>query len=130
MKHGFKILIHKDIPDEHMKDAIRITNDFMYQAISENGYKVGRRSCQFYARGVLGYSVPQKDPKITFKRLVKNRRIFGVVPIDLLEAVDGKPLPLDDCMCTDHRGGVRVRLIDGFNEDDYRLYYEEGDIKG
>lgn len=130
MKIGYRILIHKSIPQEWMNYALKACDRFKQLADSEEGWKTRRDSCAFYRRGVLGYSLPYIDPVITFKRLVKNRRIFGVVPIQMLERKDGEPLELDRCMCGVHRGGVRVNLKGGFIENDYNLYIENGDIKG
>lgn len=129
-KKGYRILIHKDVPTEWMEQATKECQYFQDLADSERGWKEGRESHAFYRRGAFGYSVPSRDPVITFKRLVKNRRIFGVVPINILESKTGESLQLDGCMCASHRGGVPVNIIGGFVEDDYVLYAESGDIKG
>ena len=130
VKTGYRILIHKDIPNEWMEYATQACERFRKLAESPDGYKCRRDSAAFYRRGILGYSLPSIDPKITFKRLVKNRPIFGAVPISLLETTSGEVPELDRCMCAIHRGGVRVRLINGFIEGDYDMYDEKGEIKG
>lgn len=65
-------------------------------------------------------------------RMCKNRRIFGILPISLLETKDGSKL--EDistmCMCEGHSGGQKVKLKTGFNEDEYVTLYEIGEIKG
>jgi hypothetical protein len=129
-KTGYRLLIHRDIPEDCAEYVKRACEHFLSQADTLDGWKCRRISRAFYRRGILGFSLPPIEPKITIRRLVKNRRIFGVVPIDILEKVDGTPLELDRCMCAKHRGGTKVRIKGGFKEEDYDLYREVGDIRG
>lgn len=127
MKHGFRLIYHKDIAKEDISYCL----EFLSKKIKDfqNGYGCRRLSGAFFRRGVLGLTI-DKDCKYTFKRLCKHRRIFGIVPIRLLKRVDMQPIELNNCMCAMHRGGQRVKLIYGFIESDYIIFYEEGEIKG
>lgn len=139
MKNGIKILIHNNI-DEHDKNEIE---KWLYNWIVnkyDNGivnYKIGySNSSSFYRRGILGFSLfndsehPLKN-KYFFKRLTKNRRIFGVIPIN--ELIDKNTNQIPDtnmCMCAIHLGGIKVKLKKDFNENDYSIFFQIGEIRG
>lgn len=128
MKMGFRIVYHKSICLNEIQEFLEKEKKHF---CSPSSYKVGySHSSSFYRRGVFGFTVDEQTLKYTFRRLVKNRRIFGVVPIILLERVDGKELELKQCMCGEHRGGQKVKIKGGFREGDFVTYFEKGEIKG
>lgn len=140
-KLGFRLSIHKDVP----QDLVTACEKFLHQIIShplEERYFCRRHSSRaFYRRGFLGMTIGlgedgvmrmdyRKDAKLVFRRISRGRRIYAIMPIDQLERIDGQPIDLDNCVCADHRGGQRVRIKGGFQEDDFRTYYEIGQIRG
>lgn len=132
MNRGFRILIHKDV--EKTDWVMKFLEDQKKLFRSERSYKRGYGP-SFYNRGVFGLGFGEKGScsgpiLYTFRRVVRNRRIFGVVPVKILERKDGEPVELDQCMCPQHRGGQKVCLKGGFNEDDYEVWFETGEIKG
>lgn len=131
MKRGFQILLHKDIPAKYIDAAKAECDRFIVIASSEKGYRTGgQNSSSFYQRGILGREVSNTERSIVFRRLVKNRRVFGIVPVSSLVNQDGSDVKLEHCMCSYHDGGKRVRFKDGFKQQDFVQYYETGDIKG
>lgn len=131
MKRGFRVLIHKRVPNEYADAAVYACQNFVTMGESEKSYRRrGQSSRSFYQRGILGLEIQNTNRKLVFRRLVKNRRIFGVVPVEELEMLDGSPVNNTGCMCSHDNGGKRVRLKNGFNEQDFTLYYETGEIKG
>lgn len=131
MKRGFRVLMHKRIPTEYIDAAMAACQNFVTLGESEKGYRTGGQSSHsFFKRGIMGLEVKDTDRKLVFRRLVKSRRIFGVVPVEELEQLDGTPIVNAGCICSYHSGGKRVRFKNGFNEQDFTLYYETGDIKG
>lgn len=132
MKHGFRIVYHNSItPDAEL---ISFLEKQKAQFCSDDSYKCRQDSGAFYRRGLFGLGLNANfkwngDIVYTFKRLSKNRRIFGLVPISELIA-KSPPLKLDQCMCAVHRGGQRVILRTPYDEQNYVTFYETGDIKG
>jgi hypothetical protein len=131
MKRGYRILLHKDIPEELLEEAQESCDNFIALANSPDGYKCRHDSYAFYRRGIFGLIVNHKNRILTFKRLSGKRRIFGVIPVNQLEAKDGGEIDSDQkCICGVHLGGTRVNIKGGFQERDYHFYYETGEIKG
>ncbi len=133
MKTGFEILYSKSIPEEDINWimiwlADKVKNHFW----TTDGYKTGRRSKRFYSRGILGLQIWNNGNRTNyyFRRLVKNRRVFGVVHINELEDITGKVVTNDECMCTLHDGGKRVRLIKGFDYENFNFFCRIGEIRG
>ena len=134
MKYGFKICFHKSI--SYNKELKEFLDGKVEHFTSEESYKCRRKSGAFYRRGIFGFSLSdkfkspssQEEIKYTFKRLSRNRRVFGVVPIDQLKSEN--KLDLNQCMCAEHRGGQRVNLIVPYNDNNYITYFETGTIKG
>jgi len=125
---GYRILVHRSIPEEDLPEIYKFLKDWIKNT-NEHGY--GRRlvSSAYYRRGVLGLTFIKN--KYTFRRLVKNRRIFGVLPLTMLEHKDPtQTIKLKQCMCAEHLGGTPVNIIGGFKEEDYDIFYETGYIKG
>lgn len=130
MKYGFRIVYHKDIPLEDLGIIKSWLEDKVVMFTSEKSYKVGyNNSHSFYRRGIFGLLLNKPKNKYTFRRLSKNRRIFGIVPIDKLQGIK-EEISLNMCMCADHLGGIRVKLKKKFNENDWITFYETGEIKG
>ena len=133
MKFGFRITYHKSIP--YSKELLYFLESQKTQFCSPDSYKCRTDSGAFFRRGLLGLAVGSdfqinQNPVIyTFKRLSRNRRVFGLVPISLL-VPKNPPINLEQCMCAIHRGGQRVNLAVPYNESDYETYFETGNIKG
>lgn len=134
MKFGFRITYHKSIPQS--QNLLDFLEEWKNRFCSPESYKCRTDSGAFFRRGLLGLAVGPNfetnhdDPIIyTFKRLSRNRRVFGLVPISLL-VPKNPPIDLEQCMCAIHRGGQRVNLAVPYNENDYQTYFEIGDIKG
>jgi len=123
MKHSFKIVYHKSIPFEEIKGFLEGKKEHF---LSPGSYKTGGWGhLSFYRRGIFGLSLQGcRYSSQTFKRLVANKRIFGVIPVTMLERKDGKKLETDGCMCAIHRGGQRVNIIGGFKPEDYKTFYD------
>jgi hypothetical protein len=136
---GFRLVYHPDIPKNIAEKVLLIEKERMIQ-----GYGCRRESLAFYRRGILGKviksnvdsrggfnSVYQVEPdeSITFRRLCKNRRVFGLVPVRLLDSKGGE-FDLNQCMCAMHLGGQKCVVRGGFNEKDYIHYFTTGKIKG
>ncbi len=128
MNFGFRLLIHKNLSETEKNEAKKV---FKYVFINTNGnYGCRHESGAFWRRGILGRTgFSKKEPNITIRRMSNNRRIFAALPIDMLEGKNS-PIKLDMCGCAIHRGGQKVRLKQPFNESDYEIYYEIGQIKG
>jgi len=60
-----------------------------------------------FGRNLLGFRI--NDTNLTFRRLSKSTRIFGVVRIDTLEPADGSGVIPEGCVCRHCIGGTRVR---------------------
>lgn len=126
MKQGYMVVLHKNIPPELVDEAKVLCEDFIN--IAKDGYGTGYRA-SYFRRGVFG--MMSKSKKLTLRRLSKNRRIFGAVPIDMVVNKDGSPVNLDLCMCPSHLGGTKVKMSDGpFKEENYDIVYATGEIKG
>ena len=129
MKMGFRLVYHKEIPKKDLKYVLEYLEAQRLQFSSKQSYKVGyTNSHSHYRQGIMGLRLLE-NYSYTFKRLVKNRRIFGVVPVSLLEGKN-EQLRLDGCICSLHGGGQKVKLKTPFNESDWITYCELGDIKG
>jgi hypothetical protein len=140
MKFGFRISIHKDVPPDLMNEAIEACEDFKKLALSgprtgegygkdwvaPASYASGYRD-NYYRRNKLGRNL--KSGKLTLRRVSKRRRIFAVVPINLLEWQSGGDIKGQ--YINYPVGEERVRMKSGgYKEEDYNIYYETGDIKG
>lgn len=130
MKRGFRLVLHKDIPEADRKLCLDyLQNDILPWFSSDDSYKCRAESGAFFRRGKLGLTLGEGD-KYAFRRLVKNRRIFGIMPVDKLERKDGEPIEVRQCMCGIHRAGQMVNIVGGFNESDFEVIHEVGEIKG
>lgn len=137
MKAGYKVLIHKDIKDDDLQMVLEYCKANWSPVDGKpRDYRVGFTcSRSFWRRGIAGKCINwqmrgnEGDP-IVFRRLCKNRRVFGAIPVRLLEKLDGSDLVYEGCHCAEHFGGTRVRIKGGFNEADFDVLYEVGEIKG
>ena len=137
MKQGYRILVHRDISKEDMPLVIKECQKWNPKSGIPISYGTGwitKRS--WYRRGVVGKQVgfwanaPETSEVIVIRRLVKNKRIFGAIPLRLLETLEGGDVKFNDCKCGICNGGQKCRIKNGFVEDDYDLFCELGDIKG
>lgn len=126
MKHGFKLVIHKNLSPNEKQLAKDIFN--IKFILTKGNYSCRHDSGAYFRRGILGWC--PDGQQFTVRRVTKKRRIFAAVPLELLERKDGEPIELEQCICAIHKGGQRVKFKCGFNEIDYETFYEVGDIKG
>ena len=130
MNRGYRVVYHKTIPETDIHTVVEYINTKIIPWFSsENSYKSRRDSGAYFRRGNFGLILDEKDNKYVFRRLSKNRRIFGVLPITLLEGKHSK-IEIKQCMCGLHRAGQKVRIVGGFRESDWIKIYEEGSITG
>lgn len=130
MNFGFRLCYYKEIPQEDVGKCLKYLHEIEGLFNTEESYKVGySKSGSLFRRGNFGVIVDEPENKYCFRRLIKNRRIFGVVPISLLEGKNG-PINLKQCSCGEHRAGQKVKLKIRFNENDYITVFEVGKIKG
>lgn len=140
MKNGIKIVIHNSIKDDIKKEVEKWLLQWLIAKINTKegivNYKIGySNSSSFYRRGILGlslfntYNSPLKK-KYFFRRLTKSRRIFGVVPISEIISKDNSNIDLNQCMCAIHLGGTKVKLKKTYDDNDYSIFFQIGDIKG
>jgi len=140
-KLGYRLLIHNSIPEDVREKCREWLHKNILSRPRGEEFKSRRESCAFYRRGRLGLSLDIRDDgelwacnkvtaRFTFRRVSNNRRIYAIMPIDLLERIDGKPVDMNTCICGYHRGGQRVRIKGEFFEEDFEVFAEVGDIKG
>lgn len=129
MNRGYRLTIHKSIPHADRERLLKYLDGTIEWFNSSESYKCRKESDAYLRRGKLGIVV-DKEEKYVFRRLVKGRRIFGIMPVSLLERKDGEPINMNQCMCAIHRGGQMVNIVGGFSEDDFETIYETGLIKG
>jgi len=126
MKHGFRLLLHTGLTPEQRDRARHI---FVTRFIQTNGrYGTGGwDSGSYWRRGQLGYpSKSDGDYDMVIRRMSKKRRIFAAIPRELADK--DNEIDWNQCMCSMHLAGTKVSIE--FNENDYDLYYETGEIKG
>lgn len=135
MKRGYEIQVQADLPSDLKSEATRWAQEW------GEGYKdgygfgevggSGRKT--YYNRGVFGVwldenkSFAPNDSGLVFRRISRNRRIFGIVHVDTLERIDGEAIKIAQCMCPQHRGGQKVRFKD---RPVMETVFTWGDIKG
>jgi hypothetical protein len=138
MNYGFRIAIHKDVPGDLMEEARKRCDSFLKLAshrekrygetwVRPGSYASGYLP-SFYNRGIIGFVFA--DKKLTFRRISKNRRIFAVVPIDMVKNKDGSELDLHYCVCPCCVNGMKKVTMKPYDEKDYNTFIEVGDIKG
>lgn len=107
--------IQADITGDELKVCIDHIDEFVKSLrVDENGRfswshltHGGHRGIPL-KRNVLGYPVSKKYD-LVFRRISKNKKIFGIVRIgELASLIDGSPLKLDGCLCVNCNGGTRV----------------------
>ncbi len=143
MKYGIRVVIHKDISKELLDEANEMCDYFVKLTCRGHIYKssiTGKWTQKnkgygnggwksYWKRKVFGLLSQSK--KLVFRRLSNNRRIFGVVPLELLRDMDNTIINIKRCVCPIHLGGIKVTMLDGpYDEQNYNMYCEFGDIKG
>lgn len=136
MKQGFEVQVQSDLPSALKIEAVKWATAWG-ETHKETGYGLGKVAGSdrktYFNRGSFGMwlddipNFPFKDSQLVFRRISRNRRIFGVVRVDTLERVDGEPIKIDQCMCPQHRGGQRVRFRE---RPQMETVFTWGDIKG
>ena len=133
MKYGFRLLLHKNLSDKQKEEAKRL---FDLHFLSTNGkYGTGGQSSHSYwRRGILGKPVATSQDKnkrynydMVIRRMSKRRRIFAAIRRELVDTFNPN-VEWDQCMCSLHLGGTKVHVP--LIEEDYDLYFEDGEIKG
>lgn len=135
MKQGYEIQVQTDLPQ-----PLKIEATQWAQTWGENhkdGYGLGdvggSNRKTYYNRGAFGIwldgekSFTPDDSGLVFRRISRNRRVFGVVHVDTLERIDGEEIKIAQCMCPQHRGGQKVRFKERPAMD---TVFTWGDIKG
>lgn len=135
MKTGYRILIQSDLDENSKKIAIEYCNDFFNKVGSQCSFKnagyrrkTGGGHCSWFKRNTLGH-VFDKNKSLVFRRISKNKRIFGVVKLQELVLKENKQ-EIDitkscNCpYCTD----FRVEFKNNIPEMDF--YFEFGEISG
>lgn len=145
MKKGLEIRIQKDISKE---DKVKIKKwlniHFLSNVLSNdcqwNHLTRGGHGGWGLKRGTLGYMFDKmyreefpggyEDGKYTFRRISRNKRIFGVVKLEDLEFIDE---PYDQkknaCICSQCNGDKRVKMnLD--NNEDFETYCTIGETEG
>lgn len=137
MKLGYEIQVQADIPGDLKVEAIKFAQQWGED--HKGGYGLGKVSGSdrrtYYNRGsfgrLLGHGWNGEDEFIdsglVFRRISRNRRVFGIVHMDTLERVDGEPILIEQCMCPQHRGGQRVRFRE---RPQMETVFTWGDVKG
>lgn len=144
---GYRTCIHNSLIGSEYEQRCREECDFFTElacrgwSYNDRGKWLQRQKSygsgykpNWYRRGVLGHvlRINQIEIPVTFKRLSKNRRIFGCVPIDLLVDLDGNPITMENkgCRCPEHAGATRCRMIEPYDETNYTTISEGGFLKG
>jgi len=118
MREGYEIQIQSDLPRDVKAEATRWA--LQWGEAHKDGYGAGKTATSerrtYFNRGVLGATLDDlpsfafDDSNLVFRRISRNRRVFGIVHINTMERIDGEPILLDQCRCPQHRGGQRVRF--------------------
>lgn len=125
---GFRVVIHGSIQGDALSRAKELCDQFIGLANGWTSYGQRHDSAAFYRRGNFG--LYDEEFQLVFRRLHNSKRIFGVVPLSLIESVTDIPINLKQCMCAIHRGGQKVRLVTPYSDDDFNIVYEKGLIDG
>lgn len=138
MKKGYRIEIQSDLDEYQQELAKKKADWFIEQVTKNNGQwnhltRGGHPNGLPLQRGVFGYSIRGERnssevnyTELVFRRISRNRRIFGIVTPDRLRTKQGEKVNLNQCICKRHLGGERVDML----ETDTYIYHEEGEIKG
>ena len=139
MKSGFSLVYHQDVAKDVAVEILKSMIGYMLDGYNK---RCGGGRTSPYRRGVLGTMYKpdggaanhtrklKLNETITFRRLSKNRRVFGLVPVRLLETKDGAAVDTDGCFCPTCLGSQQCRLREGFKEDEFIHYSTIGEIKG
>lgn len=128
MKFGFRLVLHKDIKQEDRGVCLKFLRDMLVRFASPGSYKVGhfnRRS--WFSRHAYGLGVTiDSEVRYVFRRLSSKRRVFGIVPIEMIERKDGEEFtPYKWWPAT-----ARFRSKVSYRNQDYETFAEVGEIKG
>ena len=135
MKEGYEIQVQADLSTTLKVEATRWARE--WGEVHKTGYGAGKTATSdrrtYFNRGILGVTLDDmpsfafNDSSLVFRRISRNRRIFGVVHVDTLERTDGEPILIAQCRCPQHRGGQKVR----FNtRPEMESVFTWGEIKG
>ena len=135
MKQGYEICVQTDLSPLLKIEAIKWAQTWGNN--HKDGYGLGK-TCgsgrrTYYNRGSFGIWLDEENSFtptnscLVFRRISRNRRIFGVVHVDTLERTDGSVIEIAQCRCPQHRGGQRVRFKE---RPIMETVFTWGDIKG
>ncbi len=136
MKEGYEIQVQSDLPSNVKEEAIRWAR--VWGENHKTGYGVGKTTSSnqktYFNRGSFGIWLNDKgwgfaieNSNLVFRRISRNRRVFAIVCVDVLERTDGQPIKIDQCACPQHRGGQKVRFK---TRPEMETVFTWGDIKG
>lgn len=148
MKNGYRLVYHKSISGEDKRNAEEFLLDFIEKVNKEGSYAKafrthgGWNSCLRWK----SFGLPVSDfknqnyycvsEKLILRRLSKNRRIFGVVPRDLVFSLNGYACSTQykRCICPKctmaWTSGKGFGMGEPYKDSDYITFYESGEIKG
>ena len=132
MEEGFQIEIQKNITDDELSIAKKFANEFISKTCRDHMifYLGGRTGgyISYIRRGKFGYVI-NKETGLVFRRISRNKRIFGIVKYTELLDKDTNKLPRADmCVCPKHRGCLKVKWKT--KRPETFVYARGGQIKG
>jgi hypothetical protein len=135
MKQGYEVQVQANLPTPLKEEAKRWATEWAFN--HKDGYGLGKVAGSnrktYYNRGSFGIWLDERkdfaatDSGLVFKRISRNRRVFGVVHVDTLERTDGQEIVISQCMCPQHRGGQKVKFKE---RPQMETVFTWGDIKG
>ena len=111
---------------EELKEAISYANFFI------NEYKTHNKSWRHLSRGghPNGLSIQRNKfgrlfstkHNLVFRRISKNKPIFAIIKSHHLTLVDGSAINLNQCICGNHLGGIKVKTL---KQPEMFVFYED-----
>jgi len=110
-----EIKIQAGLSDEEVFEAKKFIENFLSRLrpnaedrlVSWKHMTCGGHGGRPLGRGLLGERIGKTE--LVFRRISKNKRIFGVVRASELCLLDGSPVEIDLCVCRLCGGGQRVK---------------------
>jgi hypothetical protein len=141
MKNGYRLVYHKSLKGSEKQKAETTLGEFVLGLAGSHNYAKQFNTKGGYASSLrwkaLGKSLGSccSGDNLVLRRLSKNRRIFGVVPRDLVFSIPGAcSTQYEGCMCPkctwEWTGGKGFKMDGPYKDEDYILFYESGKIKG
>lgn len=131
MKRGFQIEIQKDLNPDELSSAESFAKSFIINTLKDPAMKYNGENCKggwesYYKRGTLGKLL---GGCLVFRRVSKNRRVFGVVRLNELVRIDDNLIPSEKlCRCPVCSGSIPVKWKN--KKPETFIYCKVGEIKG